>query len=147
MIEAPAPRRGWLWWAACAAGWAIMAVAVCGLVTQVDVAAFGRWFAGGLLVHDLVVASLVAVAGALLARWIRGSRVRDALTWSVWVVLLAVLAWWPSLTGAGLHADNPSILPRPYVHNAVIVAVIVAVVAVLRAGVRRRGPMPQDPRR
>lgn len=140
-------RRGWLWWVASAAGWSVMGVAVWGIVTEVDVVGFGRWFVGGLLVHDGLVAPLVAIVGMLCARRIGDRRTRDALMWGLWVTLLVVVAWWPSLTGAGLHADNPSILPRPYVRNAAVVAVVVAVVAGLRAGVRRRRPLGEGMRR
>lgn len=131
-------RRRWSWWLACAVGWLLMCVAAWGLVTQVDLAAFVRWFGAGLLLHDAIAVPLVLLTGALLARVVGDSRTRDALCWGLWVVALVALVWWPSVVGAGAHPDNPSILPRPYGRNLLLVTAAVAAVVAVRYGAARR---------
>ncbi|HEY3682081.1 MAG TPA: hypothetical protein VGL93_03535 [Streptosporangiaceae bacterium] len=94
------------------------------------------WFAGGVLVHDLVIAPVVVAAGWALRRVARP--VRAGLLVSVLVV--AGVA--PVVLALGRKPDNPSILPLPYGRNLVLVLAVVwlgagAVWAVRRVRQRR----------
>lgn len=115
-----------------------------------------RWLIGGILVHDLVVFPVTAVAGVLLTRFLRApyrAVVQGALLVSASVALASLPLW----RGYGGPPDNPSVSPLPYGRNLAIVlgavwagaAVLIAVRAVRarRVRLRRRGPGPPARRR
>jgi hypothetical protein len=110
--EDPAGRGFWL---GLAAGTAVMGYGVWGLVQESDATRPGdlaRWFAGGLLVHDLAVAPLVSVAAALVGRVVRGPwRAPVCAGLGASAVLVAI--GWPALRGYGSERvpDNPSVQP------------------------------------
>lgn len=97
------------------------------------------FLAGGVAAHDLVVAPLVVLVGALLVprlsvRW------RAPVVVGLVVVLSVTLVGVPVLGRFGAKPDDPWLLPRSYgvlwLAFAALVAVLVAVAALVR---RRRG--------
>jgi hypothetical protein len=107
---------GRLFWVTAAVGWVVIAYGTWGLLDESDrtaPASVGRWLAGGLLAHDLLVAPLAAVVSALLARVVPASWRRPVLWATATSVLLGVVAW-PLVRGYGRDPENPSLLPRNY---------------------------------
>ncbi len=97
------------------------------------------WAAGGVLVHDLVVAPVSIVVGALLARVLpAGARAPVLLLVAGWA--LVGVAVGNVLSGQGGKPDNPSLLTGSYVAAWSVLTLVVAVVAlvvVLRTRQRR----------
>jgi hypothetical protein len=100
------------------------------------------WAVGGVLVHDLVVAPLTVVVGALLVRVVPpGARVPVLLLVAGWA--LVGMAVGNVLSGQGGKPDNPSLLTGSYVAAWSVLTVAVAavvVVVVLRARRPRTRP-------
>jgi hypothetical protein len=101
-----------------------------------DLVATGAWLAGGVVVHDALIAPLVVLLGVgLLPRlpsWGRGPAVAG------FVVLLTVtLTAVPVLGRFGAKPDDPWLLPRPYGALWLGFALVV-VAAVVGASVLRR---------
>ena len=97
------------------------------------------WLAGGVAVHDAVLAPLVIVLVAL------GLRVLPVVA-RPWTAAAAVVVGTLTVTAVpvlgrfGARPDNPTLLPRDYVRNwLVIVALVVAVAAVLAVVHAARG--------
>ncbi len=95
------------------------------------------WLAGGVVVHDALIAPLVVVVGVLavprLAGWARAAVVAGL------VVLLSVtLAAVPVLGRFGAKADDPGLLNRPYLLLWLLFAALVLVAVGVAALVRRR---------
>jgi hypothetical protein len=100
------------------------------------------WLAGVVLVHDVLLAPLVCVAGVVAARALpTWSRRAAALTLVVLgpVTLAAV----PVLGRFGAKADNPTLLDRPYAAGWVAVAALVLVAAAVVAVLDRRKGAPR----
>lgn len=100
------------------------------------------WLAGGVIVHDAVIAPLVVlvafVALPRLPSWSRAPAVAG------FVVLLSVtLLAIPAITRFGARDDVPSLLNRPYGALWLVFAVLVLVV-VVTASLLRRGRHPQE---
>lgn len=140
--QPPAPREhGKLFWAGAAAGWAVMATGVVGLLSEsakTKPANAVRWVLGAAVAHDLLVAPAVILFGVLVARVVpavaRGI-VQSALVVSAMVALFS----YPFVRGFGRLATNPSILPRNYASGlAVLLAAIWAVAAAALAVRLRR---------
>lgn len=131
-MSARARDGGPLFWTATVAGWVVIGYGLVGLVDErhrTAPASLGRWFVGGVLVHDLVWAPLALVAGAVIARlpgpW------RGAAVWATFSSAVLVLVGWPFVRGYGRDPANPSLLPRDY--RAGLLAYL-AVTWVLAAG-------------
>ena len=149
---APVVRRqpgGWLFWVTAAIGWLIIANGIRGVVVnRIDTrpASLTRFVVGGALVHDLVVAPLVLLAGILLARTLRGRRPLRAVVQAAAIVsALVVLFAYPLVRGYGRASGNPTSLPRNYGAGlAVIVGVVwaVALGVVALGWVRQRTARP-----
>ncbi|TIC80657.1 hypothetical protein E8D34_18585 [Nocardioides sp. GY 10113] len=94
------------------------------------------WLAGGVLVHDAILAPLAIavawVAARLLPTWARGPAAVAGLLIGT-LTLLAV----PVLGGWGRRADNPSLLDRDYWAGWLLVVAVVVVGAVVAALVVR----------
>jgi len=130
-------------------GWGAIAFGVVSAVTHwrsVDPPQFAVWIVGLALLHDLVMAPVVSLAGRTLARggrrWWLGA-VEGALAASAAITLFAV----PFVAGWGRQVDNPSLLPRDYTLGLLlVVGAIWAVGALilLRRARRRTTPSP-DP--
>lgn len=88
------------------------------------------WWAGGVVLHDLVLVPLIALAGWGLAR-VLPRHARRMLAW--WFLLagpLTLLAV-PVLGRFGARADNPTLLDRPYVAGWLGLVALLAVAVVL----------------
>jgi hypothetical protein len=138
-------RRGPLFWASAAAGWALILWGVRGaLHHRVDTrpAQLARFLLGGALAHDLLLAPAVLLAGTLLARAVAG-RWRAPLQAALFISGTLLLFTWPELRGYGRVLRNPTSLPHDYGANLLLVvaAVVVGtvVVAVLSASRRPGG--------
>ncbi|WP_083983912.1 hypothetical protein [Actinomadura hibisca] len=105
-------------------GGALIAYGAYGLASHVDLIGWAIWFGGAVLVHDLLFAPAVLLAGAVVTH----RRTRAALVVAGAVTLVAL----PMVLGLGKRADNPSILPLPYGRNLLIVLAVIAVAALLR---------------
>jgi len=147
------PRRGPLFWASAAAGWAIILWGLRGaLHHRIDTrpGQLVRFLLGGALAHDLVLAPLVLLTGVLLARSVAG-RWRAPIQAALLISGTLVLFTYPMLRGYGRMIRNPTSLPHNYATNLTVVLVTVvgstAVVALISAHQRRRpigsvGPQP-----
>ncbi|MFG2089440.1 MULTISPECIES: hypothetical protein [unclassified Spirillospora] len=130
-----------------AAGLALIAVGVRGVVTDLDVAAWLAWFAGAAILHDGVLVPVVLAAGLATRRLPAASRriVRAALVTAACVTAVAL----PLVLGRGRRADEPSRLPLPYDRNlAIVLAAITAAAGAaiaVRAFTARRRPRPPGP--
>lgn len=134
-----AARTGPLFWISAGAGWAVIAFAVRGIVQHsVDTrpASLARFVAGGALLHDLVVAPLVILAGVLVARAVPG-RARAAVQAALVVSATVALFSYPLVRAYGLAANNPTSLPHNYAANLALVLGLVWAVAALVVILRR----------
>ena len=88
------------------------------------------WMAGGVVLHDAVVAPLTVLATVLLVRVVPASW-RTSLTVGL-VVLLGVTATAvPVLGRFGARSDNPTLLDRDYTGGWLLLAAAVLLLAVL----------------
>lgn len=122
-----------------AAGGALIAFGLVGLVREstVDATGWAVWFGGAVIAHDAVLAPCILLTGAALAR-VTGAYwtyVRVAIVVSAALSLVAL----PFVLGKGKRADNPSILPLPYVRNLLLVLSAVLVLTACVALWRRHG--------
>lgn len=132
-------NRGPLFWVSAAAGWALILWGVRGLLHHhVDTrpSDLARFLVGGALIHDLVVAPLVLMVGAALARavplaWRAAVQVASII--SACVVLFA----YPLVRGFGLAANNPTSLPHNYAWNLTVVVATVWLVTLGVTALRR----------
>jgi hypothetical protein len=125
--------------AAYAAGLALIAVGLRGIVDQVPLAQWAKWFVGAAVLHDAVLVPAVLAAGALTGLVPAGRRiVRAALVIGACVTVVAI----PVVLGYGRRTDEPSRLPLPYGRNLGIVLGVIAAAAacalVVRAVTARR---------
>lgn len=97
---------------------------------------------GGVLVHDAVLAPLTILLGFLAFR-ILPARAHGAVLvgFTVWATVTVVAL--PALSGQGVKADNPTLLPRDYLEawswfTAVVVGCVAGVAAWSTARARRR---------
>jgi hypothetical protein len=72
-----------------------------------------RWFAGGVLLHDLVLVPIVLTCVWAIGRW-TPARVRTPLRAAVLGSALVVAIGWPGLRGYGNKPDNATIHPLDY---------------------------------
>ena len=140
--ESPRPAYGHGFWPAAAAGGPVMAFGVWGLLGHAQAtmpAAWARWLAAALLIHDLLVAPALLAAGWLLGRLPGGWRapVRAALLVSATVVLVTL----PAFLGDGrtTQPGNASVLPNHYGRSLALVLLPVWAAAVLAVLLRRPG--------
>jgi hypothetical protein len=123
----------------------VLGLVLCGvgaaeLVSQAghDVLAALVWLAGGVLLHDLVLAPLVVVLGVLAAAalpWWARSPAAAATVVLGSVTLMAV----PVLGRFGARPDNPTLLDRPYLAGWLLFAGLLLGCACGWALVLRRG--------
>ena len=139
-------RPGPVFWASAAAGWAVIGFGLRGIFQHsLDTrpANLATFVVGGALIHDLVVAPLVIVAGVAVARAVPG-RARSAVQAALVVTAVVALFSYPLVRAYGLAAHNPTSLPHNYATNLLVVlgvvwaAVATAVVLRLRRSAPRR---------
>lgn len=116
------------------AGLALIALGLRGIVMEVPVAQWAKWFAGAAILHDAVLVPAVLAAGLVTGLVPVGQRriVRAALVIAACVTVFAI----PLVLGYGRRADEPSRLPLPYERNLWIVLGGIAFAAVCAAVAR-----------
>lgn len=128
-------------WIGLVLGLPIVAYGVHGAVEHlpgVQLTSFARFFLGGPLVHDLLLAPVAGLV-AWLVGWVLPSfavgPVRAGLAATVVVGLVA----WPLVGGYGATAGEPSFLARDYAASVVVASLLIwLVVAVQIVRFRRR---------
>lgn len=127
-------------WISAAAGWVVMGFGLRGILeNSLDTrpANLATFVVGGALLHDLVVAPLVILAGVAVARAVprRGRAfVQAALVVSGIVALFS----YPLVRAYGLAANNPTSLPHNYARNLLVVLGVVWAVAATALVLRLR---------
>jgi hypothetical protein len=123
-----APRpAGPRFWITAAIGWAIIAWGVVGIFSHsLDTrpANLARFVVGGALLHDLLIAPLVILAGVLVARRVP-ARARGPVQAAMAISAIVALFAYPLVRAYGLAANNPTSLPHNYGLNLVILLAVV----------------------
>jgi hypothetical protein len=135
--DQPQPLAGWRWWTGLTVGGAVGLFGLAGLLAdaaQTMPLVWLAWLVGLLLVHDLVLAPLVQLAGRRLR-----DKAPEAWRWPLQLGLVTsgvlVLASVPVLVGVGRRTQphNASVLPGDYpLALAGVLAVVWLVVLALR---------------
>ena len=94
------------------------------------------WLVGGVIAHDLVLAPIVALLGAVTwriapARW----RTPVVVVFVLWGSLTLVAL--PVLSGLGARPDNPSLLDRPYLPAWLLLSALAALAVPVYVWLRR----------
>ena len=135
-------RAGPLFWISAAVGWAVIAWGVRGVLQHsVDTRPgnLARFVVGGALLHDLLVAPLVILAGVLLAGAVPG-RARAVVQGALAVSGMVALFSYPLVRAYGLATNNPTSLPHNYTANLLVVLGLVWAFAATAAILRLRRP-------
>jgi len=129
-------RRGAVFWVTAAAGWAVIAWGLRGaLHHHIDTRPpeLARFFAAGAVLHDLVFAPLVLVAGVAVGR-LTPRRGRSFVQGALIVSGALVLFTYPEVRDYARILHNPTSLPHNYTRNlALSVAAVWGAAAVLAA--------------
>jgi hypothetical protein len=126
-------RAGPLFWIAAAAGWAVIGFGLRGIFQHsLDTrpANLAKFVVGGALLHDLVVAPLVILAGVGVARAVP-RRGRAVVQGALVVSGVLALFSYPLVRGYGLATNNPTSLPHNYTANLLVVLGVVWAIAAL----------------
>jgi hypothetical protein len=83
------------------------------------------WLAGGVLLHDVVLAPATIVVCALAVLALRSRAWRAAAAGGLVVLGTVTVTAVPVLGRFGAKPDNPTLLDRPYVAGWLVVAVLV----------------------
>jgi hypothetical protein len=102
-----------------------------------DLLDVGFWLAGGVLLHDAVLAVAVVVIGVLAVRWLPPAARGPAVVGFVVLGSLTLLAI-PVLGRFGARADDPTLLDRNYWAGWLAVAGLTLVAVVVATLVRSR---------
>jgi len=124
-------NRSRAFWPLTIAGLALSAYGLLGLLGEPRIGDLMSWltyFAGALITHDLIWAPLIALGSLALVR-IVPAPVRAVVQGALIVTATVLLVAYPALNGGGRLPNNPSILPRDYTTNVVVVLVAVWAVA------------------
>jgi hypothetical protein len=139
-VEQPPPLNPRRFWPGLVIGWAFIVFGIYSVFANgVRWLGFGEWFAAGILAHDLLLAPLVFLVGALLGRVV-SRRYLAPIQGGLIATGLLLLFSFPAISGKGDRAGDPSRLPNDYRLYVGLVAVgiwAVTLIFVLRA-VRRR---------
>lgn len=103
----------------------------------------GLYVAGGIVVHDFVLAPLTVLVGVVAVRLLpRTYRLVAGLGFLVWATLTVTFV--PVLSGQGGKPDNDTILNRPYVVSWLVLTGVILGVTVVAgfARSRRRSTSP-----
>ncbi|MEJ7634981.1 hypothetical protein [Aeromicrobium sp.] len=101
----------------------------------------GTWLAGGVILHDFVLAPIVVVIGVAASRLLPGhARAAAAIAFLAWGTL--TVAFVAVLSGQGGKPDNSTILGRPYVLSWIVLTLVLAAGAALLAYRRRARSEP-----
>lgn len=145
-------------WIGAVVGWTLIAYGLYGkyhnrIDTRPTVKAreLGRFFAGLLIGHDVLVVPLVLLVGVAVARLVPG-RVRAFVQGAMIVTATLALFAYPSVRGFGRHVDpaNHTLVPRNYARGLVVsvalvwaAALALAAAQLVRSRHRRSLPTPE----
>ena len=118
-------------WISAAIGWSVIGWGVYGIFSNsLDTrpANLAKFVVGGALLHDLLVAPVVILAGVLVARAVP-ARARGPVQAALVVSGIVALFAWPLVRAYGLAANNPTSLPHNYGLNLLVVLGVVWAVA------------------
>lgn len=132
-MSAPGSHRGL--WIGVALGVPVMAFALWGILEEsaaTDPPEMARWLLGGLVVHDLLLAPLVAGLGVVLGR-VLGPPWRLPVRTGLFASAVVVAVAWAPLRGYGRDRvpDNPSVQPLDYATGTATVLAVVWVAVAL----------------
>jgi hypothetical protein len=97
----------------------------------------GIWLAGGILLHDAVLAPLTVALGVAASRLLPGHyRAATGLAFLVWATL--TITFIPVLSGQGGKPDNDTLLDQPYLISWLVLTGVLAGAAVIAAQRRKR---------
>jgi hypothetical protein len=134
--EAPSGRA---FWVGSAIGTAIVAFGAWGLLHNIHGPALTSWvktIAGGLVVHDLLLAPLIVVAWVLVVRLVP-RRVRPAVQGGLIVSGVLVAISIPVVRGSGRLANNPSLLPSEHYGRRLLAVLAIVWAFTALAALRR----------
>ncbi len=110
--------------------------------TSEQLFSMGTWLAGGVILHDAVIAPLTVLLGVVAARLLPGrTRAVVAIAFLVWATLTVTFV--NVLSGQGGKPDNDTVLHRPYGLSWIILTTVIVVAAV--TAVRRHPRAVQEP--
>jgi len=124
-------RAGPLFWISAVAGWAVIAWGLRGVFQhslETRPSNLAKFVVGGALLHDLLVAPLIIVAGVLVARAVP-SRARAVVQGALAISGIVALFSYPLVRAYGLATNNPTSLPHNYAAGLMIVLGVVWAVA------------------
>ena len=94
--------------------------------TAEQLISMGTWLAGGVILHDAVIAPLTVLLGVVAARLLPGhTRAVVAIAFLVWATLTVTFV--NVLSGQGGKPDNDSVLNRPYGLSWIILTTVIVV--------------------
>jgi hypothetical protein len=153
----PKAGSGPAFWIGTVVGWSVVAYGVYGIFhnhidTRPTLKAreLGRFFAGLLVGHDVLVVPLALLVGLAVNRLVPG-RVRSFVQAAMIVSATLVLFAYPAVRGFGRHVDpaNHTLVPRNYAHGLLLsialvwaAALVLAAVKLLRGRRHRRRSAP-----
>lgn len=138
---------GLRFWLSAAAGLAIVAFGLVGLLNDPRGGSLTSWVTfllGGLLLHDGLFAPLVVIA-SLIAWWVLPRRARPAIQATAVVAGTVVLVAIPVVGRWGRLAGNPSLLPRDYAAGLAVAIGVIATLGALAVVWALRRPPPAAP--
>ena len=111
--------------------------------TSEQLVSMGTWLAGGVILHDAVIAPVTVLLGVVAARLLPGrTRSVAAIAFLVWATL--TVAFINVLSGQGGKPDNDTVLHRPYGLSWIVLTLVIAAIAAAVA--YRRRPTAAQPR-
>jgi hypothetical protein len=96
-----------------------------------------KWFVGGALTHDVLLAPIVVAIGVGVVRWVPG-RIRPYVQSGLFITAALTLVALPFLSGRGYRRTNPSALPLNYGRGYGIAVAVVWLAVTIVAFVRSR---------
>ncbi|WP_332642743.1 hypothetical protein [Aeromicrobium sp.] len=104
--------------------------------TSTQLISTGTFLAGGVIVHDAILAPVTIALGVLAARFLPGHfRAAVGIAFLIWGTL--TLAFFNVLSGQGGKPDNFTVLDRPYLLSWVALTVVIAAMTIVVAYRRR----------
>ncbi len=142
MTDQMPDRHGPLFWISAALGWVVIGWGLRGaLHHRIDTRPLdlAKFFVAGAVIHDLLFAPLVLLAGVAVGR-LSPRRWRPYVQGALVVSGLLVLFTYPELRGYARRLHNPTSLPHNYATNlfVVLAAVWVVTAAVAAVAVARQ---------
>jgi len=133
-VSGPGPvpqRRRPSFWIGTAVGWGFILFALRGVLhhsLDTRPSQLIRFWIGGALAHDLLLAPLVLAAGVGLARVV-GARWRATVQRTLVICGPLALFAYPEVRGYGHELRNPTSLPHNYAANLLLVLVVIGAVS------------------